>query len=159
MPFIQGETPCKKCGSIHNEHRVRYNKQNDRYYTQSTCIPCERLFTKQHQVENRDRWREYNKKSFQNWSDEFRAKRLLQSNARHKRLRSIPWEEELTSFVTEEAHHLRGLRDTSTGFKWHVDHIIPLNGKLVSGLHIWNNLAVIPMVDNLRKGNHHSIHD
>ena len=30
---------------------------------------------------------------------------------------------------------------------------IPLKGKLVSGLHVWNNLAVIPASINLSKGN------
>jgi hypothetical protein len=36
---------------------------------------------------------------------------------------------------------------------WHVDHIIPLNGKLVSGLHVPNNLQVIRGVDNHLKNN------
>jgi 5-methylcytosine-specific restriction endonuclease McrA len=67
--------------------------------------------------------------------------------------------DELTIFAYSEAHSLRILRDKLTGIKWHVDHIIPLKGKLVSGLHVWNNFAVIPKVENLRKGAKHSLHD
>lgn len=39
------------------------------------------------------------------------------------------------------------------GFPWHVDHIIPLKGRNVSGLHVTSNLQVIPGSDNMRKGN------
>lgn len=40
-----------------------------------------------------------------------------------------------------------------TGIKYHVDHVIPLQGKLVSGLHVEGNLEAIPAKDNHRKYN------
>ena len=63
------------------------------------------------------------------------------------------WEEELTQFVHEEAYELSTLRKHYTGLTHHVDHVIPLSGKAVCGLHVWNNFAVIPALENLQKGN------
>lgn len=37
---------------------------------------------------------------------------------------------------------------------YHVDHIIPLCGKSVSGLHIASNLRIITKVENYKKRNH-----
>lgn len=39
------------------------------------------------------------------------------------------------------------------GIEHHVDHVIPLQGRFASGLHVHTNLRVIPGVLNVRKGN------
>jgi len=39
---------------------------------------------------------------------------------------------------------------------FHVDHIIPIQGRMVCGLHVAANLTIIPATENIKKGNRFS---
>ena len=82
---------------------------------------------------------------------------LKAANRAKRQYRIVSWDKEFTEFVCEEAFHLAELREDVTGFKWHLDHVIPLCGDKVSGLHVWNNFAVIPASENLSKNNSYTV--
>jgi hypothetical protein len=67
--------------------------------------------------------------------------------------RTPVWLTQDDHWMVEQAYELAALRAKLFGFSWHVDHIIPLQGKLVSGLHTPYNLQVIPGTENVRKAN------
>jgi len=94
-------------------------------------------------------------KTIENWRLRNLDKRCFtESNRRAMKLNATPiWFDEIDEFVLQEAHSLAKLREKSTGIKWHVDHVIPLKGRTVCGLHCWNNLQVIPAKHNLQKSN------
>jgi hypothetical protein len=56
-------------------------------------------------------------------------------------------------WLMAQAYELAALRTKLFGFPWHVDHILPLHGRRVSGLHVPTNLQVIPGTDNCKKSN------
>lgn len=79
--------------------------------------------------------------------------RYLASSAaakRQRRQQTPPW----AKFSEIRIFYMTAARLTEeTGIEHHVDHIVPLGGELVSGLHCQFNLQVLPAEQNLRKGN------
>jgi len=67
--------------------------------------------------------------------------------------RTPVWTSETDIWMMKEIYELCELRTRLTGISWHVDHIIPLQGVCVSGLHTPYNLQVIPAMENIKKGN------
>jgi hypothetical protein len=67
--------------------------------------------------------------------------------------RTPHWLTEDDFWMIEQAYELAQQRSELFKFPWDVDHVIPLQGVLVSGLHTPYNLQVIPARDNRSKSN------
>lgn len=146
---------CVDCVSSHNTTEGRkdiakqYRKDNKEKIQQYRKDNLDKR--REWLATNKDKTSAHKKTYRQNHSDVVLANNAKRRTSKQKR--NAKWDDELTDLVTLEAYDLCELRENITGFSWHVDHVIPLNGKVVSGLHVWNNLAVIPAAQNLSKGN------
>ena len=116
-----------------------------------TCKECAKERTKRWNRDNPD------KKKVLGAADYAKNTELYLERACRRHLRSKhatpPW------LSTEQRQQISDLYKTSrqlfkeTGIKYHVDHIIPLQGKDVCGLHVPWNLQLLPASENLLKSN------
>lgn len=85
---------------------------------------------------------------------EFRALVTMHANNRRaaKMQRTPAWVDQ--GALIELYRQAQALTE-ATGSPHHVDHIVPLRGRTVSGLHVPWNLRVVPASKNLRKYNKH----
>jgi len=74
-----------------------------------------------------------------------------------KKRRTPIWLSKDDLWLMEQFYELAALRTKATGFKWQVDHVIPIQGKLASGLHVPDNLQVLPAKLNQRKSNRYAV--
>lgn len=85
-----------------------------------------------------------------------RRNRLTADYRSAKAHRCPAWLSEDDKWMIHEAYVLAATRSKVTGVSWHVDHIVPLRGTTVSGLHVPWNLQVITGCENVRKGNRYA---
>jgi len=109
------------------------------------------------------KWRERNRDISNAYVRKSKAKNpaVVLANTIKRRLAKINrtpvWLTPDDCWMIEQTYELAALRTKAFGFAWHVDHVIPLQGKLVSGLHTPYNLQVIPGSENVRKLNHFAV--
>lgn len=111
--------------------------------------------TQQWREKNKERRKEYN----QVYAKQHQAKRTsLERKRQAAKLNRTPaWLTDFDKLKIECLYQVAAMRTRESGYAWHVDHIIPLQGKTVSGLHVPSNLRVIPATENLRKNNLYGI--
>lgn len=126
----------ERVAAWHEANRDRVAASRKRWYEKN----------KEH---NSEKARQYAKENPE-WKAAHCAKR------RSRKLRACPdWltQEQLNKIET--FYHLAKRLFKETGIPHHVDHIVPLQGKSVSGLHVPWNLQVLTASDNSKKSNKH----
>jgi hypothetical protein len=141
-----------------NRERVRAHKAA--YYERNRQEAIERAcrYNRDNPEKNRAagaKWREQNKDvtraKSQRWAaangHKIRASVIARRQAR--RVATPAWADRL--LMADIYRYARIVRDA--GIDCHVDHVLPLRGRAVSGLHVPDNLTVLLAEHNLRKGN------
>lgn len=149
---------CDKARSLYCFDVSKSNKDGLR----NKCKDCRREESNNKYVENKPYHQEYYKQNQDHLKSYFRD--YYQGNKpyynkktadyRAKKLRATPpWlTEKHQEQIIQVYKHARECEMLS-GDKYHVDHIVPLQGKNISGLHVPWNLQVLPADINISKKN------
>ena len=140
----------KDCSEFYKRSETLYRKQCKDCYLAKIYANPKRAEYNQRAVE---KYREANREKCLDRSKEWRKKNLKYDafrsmTYRQRRRKACPPWVDLESI---KEIYLK----CPDGF--HVDHIVPLKGRLVSGLHVPANLQYLPATENLRKRNNYAL--
>ena len=157
---------CIRCNTLKSlESFHKHKKMKDGYLNK--CSKCVVLDVaewrknnpdarKKERIKHREKRGQMTREQYLNKRKEHKAGRnitALKYAYKRRRLQEKMFSTELDLFVFEEAVRLCKMREKITGFKWHVDHIVPLMHKQACGLNSAFNLQVVPASWNVKKGN------
>ena len=117
----------------------------------SECKVCKGIKDEKYRLANKSKIKERQKNYYSNNKSTFFHHNATR-RARHK-LATPTWLSCSQKAHIKRTYDLAELMEDITGEKHHVDHIIPLKGKGVCGLHVPWNLQVLPASVNLSKSN------
>jgi len=155
-PIIANKHYHRNADKISKEYKERYKVKKDTWNVRKKQWRQENAASV---AETMRLWRATNKafeaESKRSWVEANRGRKNYATAKRHaaKMQRTPCWLEPDQEWMMREIYSLASLRSKITGVKWHVDHVVPLQGKTVSGLHVPWNLQVLPAVENISKGN------
>lgn len=175
------EKRCAKCGVVKPFSDFSKAKKGDRFGLRSRCKPCRSAQNLLWNQKNSERvadalkaWREnnadhviayrkewYNKNTekiserFSRWRKSNLSRRTAAQSARRAaQMQATPsWLSVIEVAQIEEFYEICACVTMQTGVQHHVDHIVPLKGDGVRGLHVPWNLQIITAKENSSKKN------
>jgi hypothetical protein len=157
---------CKTCQTLKPISEFYKQAARGGYGVRGSCKVCDNqkkkeyrqtlgdnlLERKRQEYERNKEVRLANKKQYRQ-NNKGKINALVAARKKVIKQRTPKWLTETDKQMIVDIYNLAALKTKIFGFSWHVDHVIPLQGKTVSGLHVPNNLQVIDGIENIKKKN------